>query len=160
MNLNTIHSRKLKLRVQKTIILICFKHLIILFLMYTCNSPRESKRERMWHVILLLWAFPNKAMYAHLQAESTDQCLLRNGMVLGPYKYPQGMRVGYGWWDRKQQKDYFLDLSGLVWIAENRKPNYIQQLIHHRKYSHPEVCNQSSTCKQFNSVRYVLAVHT
>lgn len=68
-----------------------------LFLMHAHN------RQGVCMQFLPLWAFSDKARYAHLQAQSTDRCLLRNEMLVGPYKYPQDMTVGHRRGDRKQR---------------------------------------------------------
>lgn len=70
---------------------------------HTLTHVAEQDCEIDLHVISFCELLSDKAIYAHWQAESTDQCLLRNETVLQPYKYPQDMTVGHRRADRKLQ---------------------------------------------------------
>lgn len=59
------------------------------------ETKREGKEGKLHVVALSVGFFSDKAKYAHLLAQSTDQYLLRNNMLPGPYKYPQDTPVGH-----------------------------------------------------------------
>lgn len=87
--------------------------------MHTTERKSETDRERERETtetctqFRALWVFADKAKYAHLQAESTDQCLLRNEMLLGSYKYLQDLTVGQrrDWTTASIEQEHFSDLT-------------------------------------------------
>lgn len=127
---------------------------ITLYLWCVKNKERKKERKKLQNIcmgqcftiiIMIMWYLTNTSWICpkverernarkfyltgsqiRTFVRSTDRCLLRNEMTLGPFKYPQCVTVGHG---ESKEKDYRILLK-----QSNRTADYsdLQKLISYK----------------------------